>query len=236
MERPNEGRYWLNHRQEVAAALEGASFLGDPNLSPSVLHVLRNNPGVRKSSVWKTLLTLGGPLCLEEMIGALGSGDYHECIENLGSFDPAGLSQEESRVLESQLSSIKMRRRSDRIQVLRMLSRIEYEPEEGTVRRLLDMTSATEDAWEFEALLETLQARRIPPRGYDLARVVDRLSRGTLKLSRKAVVSMLRWASTGKYSVSRTYLEELLRHASREVRTAAARAVIALARRQRDRE
>ncbi|MBN2585725.1 MAG: HEAT repeat domain-containing protein [Candidatus Fermentibacteraceae bacterium] len=233
LKRPNDGRYWLNHRQELAAALEGASFLGDPRLSGAVLHVLRNNPGVKKSAVWKTLLTLGGARCLEEMNRAFRSGDHHECIENLSSFDPGGLSQDESGELESLLASLELRRRGDRIQVLRLLARIRYEPEGGTADWLLDMTASTDDAAEFETLLETLQARKIPPRSYDLARVVDRLSGEKLKLGRRAVVSMLRWASMGRYPVSRTYLDELLRHDSREVRTAAARAVISLARKNR---
>ncbi len=233
LERPNDGRYWLNHRQELAAALEGASFLGDPQLSGAVLHVLRNNPGVRKSAIWKTLLTLGGARCLEEMTRAFRSGDCHECIENLSSFDPGGLSPDESRELESLLASLELRRRGDRIQVLRLLARIGHDPDGSTADRLLDMTADTDDAAEFETLLETLQARKIPPRSFDLARVVDRLSKEKLKLGRRALVSMLRWASTGKYSVSRIYLEELLRHDSREVRTAAARAVISLARKNR---
>lgn len=66
----------------------------------------------------------------------------------------------------------------------------------------------------------------------DLARIVDRTAKIELKLTRKGIVSMLRWASTGKYALSKTYLEELLRHDSREIRIAAARTVISLARKQ----
>jgi hypothetical protein len=46
---------------------------------------------------------------------------------------------------------------------------------------------------------------------------------------------MLRWASTGRYVLSKAYLEELLRHDSREVRIAAARTVISLVRNRRNR-
>ena len=227
------GKYWLNHRQELAAALEGASFLGDPSLSGSVAGLLHDKPGVRRSLLWKTLLTLGGAEAYGEMMNALQGGDRNQCIENLGSFDPSGLSRDESERLESVLVSLVLRRRSDRIQVLKMISRIQHSPSSAVSSWLLDRTAETEDPEEFESLLAALQARRIPPRGYDLARIVDRISGGSLVLSRKATVAMLRWASTGKYSISRNYLEKLLRHDSREVRTAAARAVLSLARRAR---
>jgi hypothetical protein len=45
---------------------------------------------------------------------------------------------------------------------------------------------------------------------------------------------MLRWESTGNYTLSRTYLEKLLRHDSREIRTAVARTVVQLACKGRD--
>jgi hypothetical protein len=77
-----------------------------------------------------------------------------------------------------------------------------------------------------------MKSREVTPRGYDLARIIDRVAGNKLKLTRKGIVSMLRWASTGKYALSKAYLDELLRHDSREVRIAAARTVISLARKQ----
>lgn len=233
LERSGEGRYWLDHRQELTAALEGASFLGDPRLSDKVAAVLLHNPGVRKSSIWKALLTLGGQTCFREMLRAFRSGGYHDCVENLGSFDPGWLSPVEQEELESVLVSVKPRRRADRIRILRLLGRLPAAPPETVSGLLLDRIASSGDPAEFEALVDTLQARGVVPRACDLARIVDNIGRDKLKLARKAVVSMLRWASTGKYSISRAYLEKLLRHDSREVRTAAARAVIALARRKR---
>lgn len=233
LERTGEGRYWLDHRQELTAALEGASFLGDPGLSDQVGAVLLRNPGVSKSSIWKTLLTLGGRTCFREMLRAFRSGEYHDCVENLGSFDPGWLSAVEQEELESVLVSVKPRRRADRIRVLRFLGRLPAAPTGTVSGPLLDRVASTGEPAEFEAIVDTLQARNVAPRACDLARIVDNIGRGKLKLSRKAVVAMLRWASTGKYSISRAYLEKLLRHDSREVRTAAARAVIALARKEK---
>lgn len=232
--RPGDGRYWLNHRQELAAALEGAAFLGDPGLSPAVSMLLRNNPGVRKSSVWSTLLTLGGSICLREICSTFGEGGCLECVENLRSFDPSGLSLEESEMLESTLLSRDFRRRDDRIQVLGLLARIPWGPMEGTRDWLFDRLGKIDDSGEFEAVLQTMQARGVQPGENHLSSIVSRISRGSLKLSRKGLVSLLRWASTGEFTVTREYLVRLLRNDSREVRTAAARAVISLARRIRD--
>ena len=231
--RAGEGRYWLDHRQELTAALEGASFLGDPGLSEQVATVLLHNPGVRKSCIWKALLTLGGRTCVREMLRAFRTGGYHDCVENLSSFNPGCLSPADREELESVLVSVKPRRRADRIRILRLLERLPPAPSETVSGPLLDRIASTGDPSEFEALVDTLQARGVVPRACDLSRIVDNIGRGKLKLSRRAIVSMLRWASTGKYSISRAYLEKLLRHDSREVRTAAARAVIALARRER---
>ncbi|MFO8184179.1 MAG: HEAT repeat domain-containing protein [Candidatus Aegiribacteria sp.] len=233
LERAGEGRYWLDHRQELTAALEGASFLGDPTLSDRVAEVLLHNPGIRKSLIWKALLTLGGRTCFREILRAFRTGAYHDCVENLGSFDPGCLSPAEQEELESVLVSVKPRRRADRIHILEFLGRLTAAPSETVSGMLLDRIASTGEPAEFETLVDTLQARGVAPRACDLARIVDNIGRGKLKLARKAIVSMLRWASTGKYSISRAYLEKLLRHDSREVRTAAARAVIALARKER---
>lgn len=231
--RAGEGRYWLDHRQELTASLEGASFLGDPRLSDQVAAVLRHNPGVKKSSIWKAMLTLGGQTCFREMVLAFRTGGYHDCVENLSSFDPGSLSPAEQEELESVLVSVKPRRRADRIQILKLLGRLTVVPSETVSGLLLDRIASTGEPAEFETLVDTLQARGVVPRACDLARIVDRIGKEKLKLARKAIVSMLRWASTGKYSISREYLEKLLRHDSREIRTAAARAVIALARKER---
>ncbi|OPL18883.1 MAG: hypothetical protein AVO35_02830 [Candidatus Aegiribacteria sp. MLS_C] len=234
--RPGGKRYWLNHRQELTAALEGAAFLGDPALSNLVVTLLKNNPGVRKSSVWSTLLTLGGSMCLQEIRRAFEEGDCLECVENLRSFDPSGLSREDSGILESILLSRDFRRRDDRIQVLGLLARIPWGPMEVTRDRLFHQLEEIEDSSEFEAVLQTMQARSVQPGKHHLSSIVSRISRGSLKLSRKGQVSLLRWASTGEFTVTREFLERLLRNDSREVRTAAARAVISLARRHRDAE
>ena len=91
-----------------------------------------------------------------------------------------------------------------------------------------------EDSGEFEALLSALQFRGIRPEQGHLSGIVGRISRGDLKPSRKALVSLLRWISTGEFAISRDFLERLLRNDSREVRTAAARAVVSLARKRRE--
>jgi GGDEF domain-containing protein len=232
--RPDEGRFWLNRRQELAAALEGTAFLGDPNLADAVVHILRENPGVKKEIIWKTLLTLGGQICVDEMLNAVKSGDYFDIIRQLDRFDPHGLSPELIEILESAFTGLDLRRGADRIRILKFLGRMPGRASDEISKWLLDSIERTDNPDEFEALLETMKSREVTPRGYDLARMVDRTAKGKLKLTRKGIVSMLRWASTGKYALSKTYLEELLRHDSREIRNAAARTVISLARKQRE--
>jgi len=234
LEKRDEERFWLNRRQELTAALEGAAFLGEPLLADAVANILRENPGVKKQIVWKTLLTLGGHVCVDEMLNALECGEYFDIIRQLDRFDPHGLSEESVEKLESALTGLNLRRGIDRIEILRFLGRIPGKASGEISKWLLDNIDKTDDPYEFEALLETLKSREVTPRGYDLARIVDRTAGNKLKLTRKGIVSMLRWASTGKYSLSKTYLEKLLRHDSREIRNAAARTVIGLARKQAD--
>ncbi|MCK5114963.1 MAG: HEAT repeat domain-containing protein [Candidatus Aegiribacteria sp.] len=234
LERSDEGRFWLNRRQELAAALEGAAFLGDSSLADAVAHILSENPGVKKEVIWKTLLTLGGMICVEKMLNAVESGDCFDIIRQLYRFDPHGLPEESIEKLESAFTGLDLRRGGDRIQVLRFLGRMPCRASDEISKWLLDSIERTDDPNEFEVLLETMKSREVTPRGYDLARIVDRTAKNRLKLTRKGIVSMLRWASTGKYSLSKTYLEELLRHDSREIRNAAARTVISLARKQKE--
>jgi len=230
IEKSGEEKYWLNRRQELTAALEGVAFLGDPLLADAVANILRNNPGVKKEIVWKTLLTLGGQICVDEMLNAVESGDCFDVIRQLDRFDPQGLKSVEK--LESAFTGLNLRRSSDRIQMLKYLGRIPGKASGEISKWLLDRIEKTDDPHEFEVLLETLKSREVTPRGYDLARIVERTAGNKLKLTRKGIVSMLRWASTGKYALSKAYLEKLLRHDSREIRNAAARTVISLSRKQ----
>jgi len=236
LERSDEGRFWLNRRQELSAALEGAAFLGDPSLADAVAKILRENPGAKKEIVWKTLLTLGGQICVDEMLSASESGEYFDLLGQLDRFDPHGLPEESIRKLESAFTGLDLRRGVDRIQILRFLGKVPGPASAELSDWLLNSIEKTDDSGEFEALLETMKSREVTPRGYDLARMVDRTAKGKLKLTRKCIVSLLRWASTGKYSLSKTYLEGLLRHDSREIRNAAARTVISLARKQTERK
>jgi len=226
------GQYRLNYRQELTSALEGAAFLGDSQLAGAVVSIIRNNPGVKKDILWKTLFTLGGPLCLDELLRAIRNGEYLVFLPQLHHFDPQGLSSEAIDALESALSNLNLRRSFDRIQVLKFMGKLPGKGSPEISKWYLDSLDRTDDPDEFEALLETLKARDITPRGYDLARIINRIAANRLKLTRKGIVSMLRWASTGEYALSRTYLEKLLRHNSREIRNAAARTVISLARKQ----
>jgi len=232
LEKSGEGQYWLNHRQELSAALEGAAFLGDPLLTDAVADILRDNPGVNKRTIWKTLLTLGGQACADEILKAIGRGDYFSILQELDRYDPRGLPHEYVEKLELALTGLKLRRSVDRIQVLKFLRRVSESASDEISKFLLDSIERTSDPDEFEVLLEAMKFRGVVPRGYDLARIVDRTAGNKLKLTRKGIVSMLRWASTGKYTLSKTYLEKLLRHDSREIRIAAARTVISLARKQ----
>jgi GGDEF domain-containing protein/HEAT repeat protein len=236
LQHPFDERFWLNAKQELTAALEGAAFLGNPLLADSVISILRNNPGVGKAVIWKTLLTLGGKECISEMLLCLKSGEYSDMLRNLDAFDPSSFASGSLEELESAFRIIPFKRVSDRIAVLRFLRRIPGEASPETSLWLLDLIEVTDDPDEFEVLMETMKSRDVTPRGYDLARIVDRTARKKLQLTRKGIVSMLRWASTGKYTLSKAYLEKLLRHDSREIRDAAARTVISLARKQSDRE
>ncbi len=225
-------KYRLNYIQELTAALEGTAFLGDPMLADAVVNILRNNPGVKKDAIWKTLLTLGGEICLDEILKAAESDECTDLIRQLDRLDPAGLPAGAAQKLESRLMGLTLRRVADRIQILKFLGKIPGKASAKASEWLLDSIERTDAPDEFDVLLESLRVRQVAPRGYDLARIVDRTVTNKLKLTRKGIVSMLRWASTGKYTLSKTYLEKLLRHDSREIREAAARTVISLARKQ----
>lgn len=234
LRKPNKGGYWLNHKQELASTLEGITFLGDQKLIDAVIYILRKNPGVSKDMIWRTMLSLGGERCVEEMLKAAEDGRHHEYLPFLDCFDIHCISPLILEKLERVLTELDLRKRSDRISVLKFLKRVPGKTVHDTSEWLLGLTDTLIDPDEFEILLETMTAREVLPRGYDLARIVNRAKQGRLELTTKGIVSMLRWASTGKYTLSRTYLERLLRHDSREIRTAAARTVVHLACKERD--
>ena len=83
-----------------------------------------------------------------------------------------------------------------------------------------------------EDAIPVLLARGVRPRGDEIARMVSAAGSRGDRLSRRGTVLLLRWAATGDCRISRPFLEKLLRHESREVRTAAARAVVRLATRE----
>ncbi len=234
LRKPDKGGYWLNHRQELASTLEGITFLGDQRLIDAVIFILKKNPGVSKDAIWRTMLSLGGDKCVEEMIKAAEDGRHCEYLSFLDRFDVHCVSRMTLEKLERILTELYLKMRSDRISVLKFLRRIPGKTINAISEWLLGLTDTLVDPDEFELLLETMTAREVLPRGYDLARIVNRAKQGRLELTTKGIVSMLRWASTGKYTLSRTYLERLLRHDSREIRTAAARTVVQLACKRKD--
>lgn len=234
LRKPNKGGYWLNHQQELVSTLEGITFLGDQNLIDAVISILRKNPGVSKDAIWRTMLSLGGEKCVEEMLKAAESGRHREFLPFLDCFDVHCVSRLTLEKLERVLTELDLKKKNDRISVLRFIMRIPGRAIHDISEWLLGLTDTLVDPDEFEILLETMTAREVLPRGYDLARIVNRAKQGRLELTTKGIVSMLRWASTGKYTLSRTYLERLLRHDSREIRTAAARTVVQLACKRRD--
>lgn len=233
LRKPNKSGYWLNHQQELASTLEGITFLGDQKLIDAVIIILRKNPGISKDLIWRTMLSLGGERCVEEMLKAAEDGRHREYLSFLDRFDIHCISRLELERLERVLTKLDLPNRSDRISVLKFLKRIPGKVIHDISEWLLGLTDTLADPDEFEILLETMTAREVLPRGYDLARIVNRAKQGRLELTTKGIVSMLRWASTGKYTLSRSYLERLLRHDSREIRTAAARTVVQLARKRR---
>ncbi len=234
LRKPNKGGYWLNHQQELASTLEGITFLGDQKLIDAVIHILLENHGVSKDIIWRTMLSLGGERCVEEMLKAAEDCRYREYLPFLNCFDIHCVSHIALKKLEQVLSDLDLKKKSDRISVLRFLKRIPDKAVPAISEWLLGLIDVLLNPDEFEILLETMTARGVFPRGYDLARIVNRTMQGRLELTTQGIVAMLRWALTGKYSLSRTYLEKLLRHDSREIRTAAARTVVHLAYKGRD--
>ncbi|MCK4671381.1 MAG: HEAT repeat domain-containing protein [Candidatus Aegiribacteria sp.] len=234
LRKPNKGGYWLNHQQELASTLEGITFLGDQKLIDAVIFILRKNPGVSKDLIWRSMLSLGGEKCVEEMLKTAEDGRHREYLPFLDRFDIHCVSRLTLEKLERVLTELDLKKKSDRISVLKFLRRIPGKVIHDISEWLLGLTDTLVDPDEFDLLLETMTAREVLPRGYDLARIVNRAKQGRLELTTKGIVSMLRWASTGKYTLSRTYIEKLLRHDSREIRTAAARTVVQLACKRRD--
>lgn len=228
------GKYWLNHRQELKSALQGAAFLGDQSLAGPVASVLENNPGVSKKVIWRTLLTLGGPVCAEKLLNAVKDGKHYDFVQQLDSLDPECLPSSLTEQVQKALYGIGFRRREDRTAVLKFLQRFAEPLSEDLVHQLRLRAASTNDTAEFETLMDTLRKREVAPEEKDISNILKKVTDGLLKLNSRGTVSFLKWVSTGNCTISRTYLEMLLRHQSREVRTAAARTVISIARRHRE--
>ena len=227
------GKYWLNHRQELKSALQGAAFLGDQSLAGSVARILEHNPGVSKQVIWRTLLTLGGSVCAEHLLKAVKAGKHYDFVQQLDSLDPQSLPSGYTERVQQALYCIGFRRREDRTAVLRFLQRCADPLPADLSRRLRGRAVSTGDTAEFETLMDTLRKREVVPEEGDVSKILNRITEGHLKPDARGTVSFLKWLSTGSCSISRTFLEKLLRHQSREVRTAAARTVISLTRRRR---
>ena len=135
--------------------------------------------------------------------------------------------------LEKAVLTLDLRRRTDRIHVLRFLGRVVVPASPDLARWLLEKMRSTEDSSEFEVLMDTLKARGVTPTDADLESVLKRWDRGRLKLGRKGLIRTLRWVSTGSFPITAQFLEQLIRNDSREVREAAARAALSISRKRR---
>ncbi len=230
-EGPPETRSALDRRKELEAALEGAAILGERDLIRSILPYLDHRGGVDPERAWEALLTLGGEECLDRMMLKLSKGDPGVYLRWLVRLQVEDLSEEPLREFEILLCEHLLGEGVDRRSLLTFLSRLPHTLPSSTRDILKQIILSDHDPLIVELALEVMVRRGDHPLGGEISRLLSRINErpGSLHISRKGLILLLRWASLRKSSVSRGFLEKLLRHESREIRTAAARAVTSMA-------
>ena len=222
------GKSSLDHRMELEAAIEGAAFLGDRSLSGSVIAWLDGRGGVNRDLVWRSLMVLGGEDAVAAMVLRLRSPKDPGILSWLGRLPLDGVPEACLEELENALPSPDRLNGTERSILFDFLSRLPHPlPNETRVR--LERMVLGDDPEVVESAISVLLARGVPPRSDEIARMVSAAGSRGGKLSRRGTVLLLQWAATGDCRISRPFLEKLLRHESREVRTAAARTVVRLA-------
>ena len=229
-ERP-PGRSSLDRRMELEAALEGASFLGDRRLSEAVLHFLGGAEGVAPDLAWRCLLTLGGEVCVRGMMEPLRRGGPLRFLKWLDRLPAEGVPSDPLTRLEEALAE-RLPESSDEeaSMIAAFLARMPSSPT-GQVRSALRGMLLRKGRSAEQALSVFVQ-RGVPADPDEIARLVLEADSGSGAPGRRGIILLLQWASTGDYRISRPFLEKLLRNESREIRTAAARTVLRLARNQ----
>jgi GGDEF domain-containing protein len=225
------GRFPLDRRKELEAALEGVSFLGDRSLSGAILPFVGGSGGVNPDLAWRCLITLGGEACLITMLESLGHGRPPRFLRWLDRFPmedaPPGLL---TRLEEALAERLPAASDEDAARVAAFLARLPSslsDPVRSALRGMLQRKGLS-----TEHALSVLVQRGVPASGDEVGRLVIDADSGSGAPGRRGIILLLQWASTGDYRISRPFLEKLLRHESREIRTAAARTVLRLARNQ----
>lgn len=232
-EGPPGDRSSLDRRKELEAALEGAAILGERALAPLMMPYLKSSGGVSPGVAWEALMTLGGIECLERMLQSLDDDGSPVFIQWLERFRVEGLPEGALQRLELLLVERLRGSAEDIGSILGFIHRLPHVMAPSTREVLDGILLGGADPTVVELVLGTLIARNQRPAGGEIHRL---LAGPGGRLSRKGLLLLLRWAALGRGGITRSFLEQLLRHPSRETRTAAARTVTSMAsdRRQDD--
>ncbi|MBD3369196.1 diguanylate cyclase [Candidatus Fermentibacteria bacterium] len=217
-----------NAIEERRAALDGLALISDPEASQIVSSLLEDRDYRPRETAWQTLMMLGG----EEAARMAG---HH--IETSG-LPPPGMelmrgeemAPDSLRRLSVKLCGLLGKKNRCNMQVLITLGRLPGELPEACLDSLSDGLGYMRGK-ELEELIKVLDRKEVPPPSGRLPQLVGRIRSNRRLLSKAGCVSLMGWIARRGSVHPGLLIEPFLRHGSREVSTAAARAVLCSARR-----
>lgn len=214
--------------EERRAALEGLALMSGREASTAVSALTQDRQYRPMRAAWKTLMMLGGDEAARSACRRIASsGSPPPGIELIRGEEISG---DCLRSLYEHLCGLVDRSGSSNLQVLATLRKLPGELPDLCLDRLMPCFGYMRGR-ELEELVSLLNGKDVPPPAGRLPRLVGRMRSDRRLLSKRGCVELMGWiARLGKVHPG-LLIEPFLRHHSREVRAAAARAVLCSARR-----
>lgn len=218
------GRDERDAMMERKAALRGIVLMGDPSAAPFLADLYFCKSFRPRAELLEALYSAGTDRAGKAALECVSEG-CSRGISRLDSLRMNTISAGMLRRLESAAASSLESSRGREKGLLEILGRFPL-PLTQTTRSILK--SLIGDAKDFGALLETLLRSGDVPDNSSVSRAIRRVSRDSSP--RNVLIDLVRWASRGR-GVRPGLLLPFLRNGSKEVSTAAARAVLILSKR-----
>ncbi len=218
------GRDERDTTMERKAALRGIVLMGDPLAAPFLADLYCRKSFKPRAELLEAIYSTGTELAGKAALECVSEGCSWG-ISRLDSLQMNNISAGMLRSLESAAASSLESSRGREKALLELLGRF---PLPLTQRTRSVLKSLIGDAKDFGALLETLLRSGDVPDNSSVSRAIRRVSRDSLP--RNVLIDLVRWASRGR-GVRPGLLLPFLRNSSKEVSTAAARAVLILSKR-----